>query len=239
VWPLRGSSTLTGRLPAVALVTNFDRSGLTLDELETLLHEFGHALHAILSSTRYAGQAGTNVKLDFVEAPSQMLEEWAYDARVLALFQAVCAACEPVSADLLDRAQRSRSFGKGLQFARQHLYARYDLALHASEAHEPMALWARMEAATPLGHVPGTMFPAAFSHLAGGYGAGYYAYLWSLATAQDLYTAFRADPLDAATGRRYRNKLLAHGGQLEAGVLVTRFLGRAPGNEAFFDWLAR
>ncbi len=238
VWSLQGSSTRTGQRPAAALVTNFDRRGLTLDELETLLHEFGHALHTALSTTRYAGQAGTSVELDFVEAPSQMLEEWVYDARVLALFQDVCAACEPVPADLLARARQSRSFGKGLRFARQHLYASYDLALHAADVAEPMALWARMEAATPLSHEAGTTFPANFSHLAGGYGAGYYAYLWSLATARDLYTAFDADPLDAATGRRYRDTVLAHGGQFEPTILVTRFLGRAPNNNAFFEWLA-
>jgi thimet oligopeptidase len=239
VWSLQGSSTQGGRLPAAALVTNFDRRGLTLDELETLLHEFGHALHTALSNTRYASQSGTSVELDFVEAPSQMLEEWVYDARVMRLFGTVCPACEPVPDDLLERARQSRSFGKGLRFARQHLYASYDLALHSSEAAEPMALWARMEAATPLSHEAGSMFPANFSHLAGGYGAGYYAYLWSLATAQDLYTAFAADPLDASVGRRFRDTVLAHGGQLEPTVLVTRFLGRSPSNEAFFDWLAQ
>ncbi|WP_428423836.1 M3 family metallopeptidase [Methylibium sp.] len=239
VWPLRGSSTWSGQLPTAALVTNFDRQGLTLDELETLLHEFGHALHVTLSHTRYAAQAGTAVKLDFVEAPSQMLEEWVYDAQVLALFQQVCATCEPVPADLLERAVRSRSFAKGLQFARQHLYASYDLALHDKDAPEPMALWARMESATPLGYEPGSLFPAGFSHVAGGYGAGYYAYLWSLAIAQDLRTAFAANPLDAKVGQRYREAVLANGGQAPPAELVARFLGRAPNNAAFFEWLER
>lgn len=238
-WGLRGSASFDGRLPTSALVTNFDREGLTLDELETLLHEFGHALHGALSATRYSSYAGTNVKLDFVEAPSQMLEEWVYDARVLALFGEVCPTCEPVPADLLERAVRSRSFAKGLQFSRQHLFASYDLALHGRDAPEPMATWARMEGATPLAHEKGTMFPAAFSHLAGGYGAGYYAYLWSLATAQDLHTAFALDPLDAQVGRRYRDTVLGNGGQVDPGDLVTRFLGRPAGNEAFFKWLDR
>ncbi|WP_295639114.1 M3 family metallopeptidase [uncultured Methylibium sp.] len=239
VWPMRGSSTLAGRLPTAALVTNFDRNGLTLDELETMLHEFGHALHVTLSATRYSSNAGTSVKLDFVEAPSQMLEEWVYDAKVLALFQEVCKTCEPVPADLLERAIRSRSFAKGLQFSRQHLYASYDLALYSKAAPEPMSTWARMEGATPLGHEKGTMFPAAFAHLAGGYGAGYYAYLWSLATAQDLHTAFAADPLDAKVGRRYRDVVLGNGSQVDANELVGRFLGRAPSNKAFFEWLNR
>lgn len=238
VWSLRGGATRAGRLPTAALVTNFDRRGLTLDDLETLLHEFGHALHVVLSTTRYATLSGTNVKLDFVEAPSQMLEEWVYDPRVLALFAEACPSCEPVPADLLERARRSRSFGKGLNYARQHLYARYDLALHGPDAPEPLALWSGMEGATPLGTVPGTLFPAGFTHLVGGYGAGYYAYLWSLATARDLYTAFAADPLDAATGRRLRAELLARGGGADPAALVARFLGRPPSNAAFFEWLA-
>jgi thimet oligopeptidase len=236
-WPLRGSSTLTGRLPTAALVTNFDRNGLTLDELETLLHEFGHALHQTLSTTRYANNAGTSVKLDFVEAPSQMLEEWVYDARTLALFQQVCAECEPVPADLLERAQRSRSFAKGILEARQHLYASYDLALHTAAAPEPMATWAKLEGATPMGYVKGTMLPAGFAHLVGGYGAGYYAYLWSKATAHDLYTAFAADPLSATVGRRYRETVLSNGGQVDPNELVKRVLGRPQNNEAFFKWL--
>ncbi len=239
VWPLRGAATPAGRLPAAALVTNLDRDGLTLIELETLLHEFGHALHGTLSTTRYAALSGTAVKLDFVEAPSQMLEEWLYEPRVLAMLQEVCPRCEPVPADLVARAVRSRGFGKGLEFARQHLYASYDLALHGPRAVEPLALWQRMQGATPLGYVPGTMFPAGFDHVAGGYGAGYYAYLWSLATAQDLYTAFAADPFDAAAGRRYRDIVLANGGQVEPDELVRRFLGRAPDNAAFFAWLNR
>ena len=239
VWGLRGGARAAGRLPAAALVTNIDRHGLTLLELETLLHEFGHALHAALSTTRYASQSGLNVKLDFVEAPAQMLEEWVYDTRALALFAEVCPACEPVPEVLLAQALRSRGFAKGLQFARQHLYASYDLALHDADAPDPMAAWARLEGTTPLGHEPGSMFPAGFTHLAGGYGAGYYAYLWSLATAQDLYTAFAADPLDAATGRRFRREVLAPGGEVAATALVTRFLGRPPSNAAFFDWLER
>ena len=102
-----------------------------------------------------------------------------------------------------------------------------------------MALWAQMEGATPLGHVDGSRFPAGFSHIATNYGSGYYSYLWSLAVAKDLYTAFAADPLSAEVGRRYRDKVLARGAEAEPGVLVNDFLGRPGGNKAFFDWLAQ
>ena len=237
VWSFRNVSTQAQRLPAAALVVNFDRKGLSIDELETLLHEFGHALHALLSTTRHATQGGTNVVHDFVEAPSQMLEDWVYDAKVLALFTQVCKTCKPVPAALIAKADRARRFGKGILVARQHLYASYDLALTDKDAPEPMAQWARMEGATPLGHVNGTMFPAGFTHLAGGYAAGYYGYLWSLVLAEDLRTAFAADRLDARTGRRYRETVLANGGQVAPDELLKQFLGRPTDSRAFFDAL--
>ena len=244
VWSFRAGSRLAGRSPAAALVVNFDRRGLTLAELETLLHEFGHALHTLLSDTRYAGNAGTRVRRDFVEAPSQMLEDWAYDPAVLALLPQVCPSCTPVPPGLIGQADRARHFAKGLQVARQRLLASYDLAFYAAAPADPLALWTAMEAATPLGHVDGSLFPAGFGHIAGGYAAGYYGYLWSLAVADDLRTAFTTpagapDRLNAATGRRYRQTVLARGGEVEPAELVRRFLGRPTDRRAFFDELDR
>ncbi len=244
VWSFRNVSTLSKRQPAAALVVNFNRAGLTIRELETLLHEFGHALHSLLSTTRYATQGGTNVKLDFVEAPSQMLEEWVYDPKVLALFQQVCASCPPVPEEVLARAVQARDFAKGIYFARQHLYASYDLALYGKDAPSPMSTWSRMEGATPLGHVSGSIFPAAFSHVAGGYAAGYYSYLWSLVLAEDLRTAFTqpdgsADKLNAEVGRRYRAEVLSRGGEVEPAEMMRRFLGRDSNSQAFFKAIKR
>lgn len=239
VWPYRSGSALTGRVPQAALVVNFNRKGLTMDELNTLLHEFGHALHSNLSTTRYTLNSGTSTKHDFSEAPSQMLEDWVFDRRVLKLFQEVCPTCKPVPDELVDQARAAHDFTKGSKTARQHLYASFDLALHGPQAPEPMALWARMEGATPLGYVPGTMFPAGFSHVAGGYGAGYYGYLWSLVVAMDLRTAFAADRLDPAVGKRYRDTVLSQGGQREPELLVKDFLGREMSPKAFFDDLKK
>lgn len=239
VWPLRGSATRLGRAPAAALVVNFDRNGLTLDEVETLLHELGHAVHVNLSSTRYAATAGTSVMHDFVEAPSQMLEDWVYDKQVLKLMQEVCPTCKPVPDAMVAQAQAAKHYGKGGQFGRQHLYASYDLALHQLARPEPLPLWARMEGATPLGHVAGTQFPAGFAHIAGGYGAGYYGYLWSLVVAMDLRTAFAADKLGADMGRRYREQVLGQGAQKPAPELVKDFLGRESNSQAFFDYLKK
>ncbi|MDT9000384.1 M3 family metallopeptidase [Paucibacter sp. APW11] len=237
VWPLRSSATRIGRTPTAALVVNFNRKGLTLDEVETLLHELGHAVHNNLSNTRYALQGGTSVMMDFVEAPSQMLEDWVYDRKVLGLMQEVCADCKPVPDALLDKAIAAREFAKGSKYGRQHLYAGYDLALHGPVVPDPLALWAKMEGDTPLGYVPGTKFPAGFAHIAGGYGSGYYGYLWSLVVAMDLRTAFAADKLDAKVGSAYRNKVLAQGSQKPAPELVRDFLGRDSNARAFFDYL--
>jgi thimet oligopeptidase len=239
VWPLRSSATRIGRTSTAALVVNFDRRGLTLDEMETLLHELGHAVHNNLSSTRYASAGGTRVMQDFVEAPSQMLEDWVYDKRVLKLMAEVCPTCQPVPEALLAKAVAAKDYGKGSRFARQHFFASYDLALHAAAVPDPMALWVRMEEASPLGHVPDTRFPAGFAHLAGGYGAGYYGYLWSLVLAMDLRGEFKADKLSPVVGQRYRSIVLGQGGQKPAPVLVREFLGRDSNSKAFFDDLTR
>ena len=239
VWGLRAGSTRLQRAPQSAFIVNMDRRGLTLDELETLLHELGHALHGNLSATRHATQGGTSVLRDFVEAPSQMLEDWVYDKRVLALFQQVCPSCQPVPGEMIDKALVARDYGKGVQIARQHLYASFDLALTTADAPEPLVTWQGMEGATPLGHVAGTMLPASFEHLSGGYAAGYYGYLWSLVVALDLRTAFAADRLDPAVGMRYRQRVLAQGSQKPPRELVRDFLGRETNAKAFFDDLKR
>ena len=235
VWGLRSASPAQGRPSQAALVVNFDRQGLTLDELETLLHELGHAVHNNLSTARRALQAGTSVKHDFVEAPSQMLEDWIYDPQVVGLFAEVCPRCTPVPPALLAQARRAAQYGKGLRFSRQHLYAAYDLALYGAVPKDPLPLWAQMEGDTPLGHVAGTLFPAGFAHIATHYSAGYYGYLWSLVVAMDLRTAFAADRLDPAVGRRYRDIVLGNGSQRPPQALVKDFLGRDFSAKAFFD----
>jgi thimet oligopeptidase len=243
VWGFRNSASRVSRLPAAAMAGNFNREGLTLDELQTLLHEFGHGLHALLSQTRYASQGGTNVALDFVEAPSQMLEDWVFDAKAMALFKSVCRICTPVPPAMLKRAEQAREFGKGILVSRQHLLASYDLAYYGRtgdvDALNPMFLWARMEGNTPLGYVSDTTFPAGFAHMAGGYASGYYSYLWSFVVAEDLRTAFVANKLDAKLGRRYRNTVLANGAQAAPADLLRQFLGRPTNSEAFFKALRR
>jgi thimet oligopeptidase len=239
VWSFRNSATHSHRLPAAALVVNLNREGLSLREMETLLHEFGHALHSLLSNTRYAGQGGTNTALDFVEAPSQMLEEWVYDPEVLALMKTVCSTCEAVPSELLARAEHSREFGKGIQIARQHLFAIYDLALYGKAPSDPLTLWKKMEGATPLGHEKGSLFPASFGHIAGGYAAGYYGYLWSLVLAEDLRTAFLSQKINPEVASRYRQDILSQGGQVLPKIMMKNFLSREFNSDAFFKSLQK
>jgi thimet oligopeptidase len=237
-FPIRGVSTLVNRTPSTALVTNFNRVGLNHDELETLMHEFGHVLHGVLSKATYNPHAGTNTLIDFVEAPSQMFEEWVRREEALKLFVEVCKQCPKLDSDMIKRLDEARRYGRGIRYARQHLFAEFDMALAGEKAEPALAVWKRLEGATPLGHVEGTMFPAAFSHIAGGYAAGYYGYMWSEVMALDMLSAFKGNMMDAATGARYRETILSNGGQVAPKELVKKFLGREPNSKAFFEELA-
>jgi thimet oligopeptidase len=235
VWPVRNVSRLVGRTPIPVLVTNLNRQGLTQDELETLLHEFGHALHGLMSVADYNAQAGTSVKRDFVEAPSQMFEEWARREEPLKYFAQICGGCPQLSREQIEQLDRARKFGRGIGYSRQWVYAAYDMAL-TYERKDKTALdaWKRIEGATPLGHVEGSIFPAGFGHLVGGYAAGYYGYMWSEVLALDMLSAFGGKLLNQEVGRNYRNLILAQGGQKPPHLLVESFLGRASNSDAFF-----
>jgi thimet oligopeptidase len=232
-FPIRGASRLPGRTPLAALVTNFNREGLNHDELETLMHEFGHVLHGVLSRVDYNPQAGTSVKGDFVEAPSQMFEEWARREQPLALFKAVCAECPQLTHEQIERLEAARRYGQGIRYARQWLYASFDMAL-ATDPQPPLAVWKKLESATPLGFEEGTSFPSSFSHIANQYAAGYYGYMWSEVLALDMLTPFKPDMLDPRVGQRYLDPILSQGGQQEEMAMVRRFLGRNPSSDAFF-----
>lgn len=234
---VRSAAVRRDRRPISVLVTNFTRSGLTAEELETFLHEIGHALHGVLSTTRYAMHSGTSVELDFVEAPSQMFEAWAQRLEPLATIPEVCADCPRVDADLVERLEAAREAGRALFYGRQWLYASYDMRLAGPEPPAPMAAWERLESATPLGHVPGTAFPGTFGHIAGGYAAGYYGYMWSEALAMDMLARFGDELMNPAVGARFRDKVLARGSERPAAAMVRDFLGRPTSTEAFFEEL--
>lgn len=233
-WPVRGASTRVGRKPVSVLVTNLDRTALTLDEVETYFHEFGHVMHGVLSETRFNAHAGTNVQLDFVEAPSQIYEEWARDPKALELLAAHCTGCPKLDAATLERLQASRRFGRGIDYARQHLYAAYDMTLASGGSAKSLDVWKKLEGATPLGFVPGTEFPATFGHIASGYAAGYYAYMWAEVIGLDMLSAWKGSLLDPEVGMRFRKTVLARGGEQPSRELVEQFLGRPYASDAFF-----
>ncbi|HEX8172191.1 MAG TPA: M3 family metallopeptidase [Thermoanaerobaculia bacterium] len=233
-WPVRGVSRRQGRKPVSVLVTNFNRHGLTHDELETLLHEFGHVLHGVLSDTYYIAHAGTSVQRDFVEAPSQMYEEWASRMESLSLLRAHCPSCPEIDASLVDRLKAAKKFGAGIDYGRQLLYASFDMELSSEHPGRAIEVWARMEGATPMGHVEGTEFPGTFEHIASGYAAGYYGYMWAKVIALDLVSAFGSDLMNSEMGRRFRELILSRGSEEPARDLVERFLGRPVASDAFF-----
>jgi thimet oligopeptidase len=237
------------RLPEGVLVCNFPRPTgevpalLEHSDVRTLFHEFGHLLHHLLGGrTRWAGQSGVATEWDFVEAPSQMLEEWVWDPKVLARFARHIETLEPIPADLVLRMRRADEYGKGLMVRQQMFYAATSLELHLREPEglDTTALVAELlERYTPFRHVPGTYFQESFGHL-DGYSAIYYTYMWSLVIAKDLVGPFnRAGLMDEATARRYRDEILAPGGSRPAAELVRGFLGRPHSFDAFALWLDR
>ena len=228
------------QLPEGALLCNFSKGLMEHDHVVTLFHEFGHLVHHVLGGhvgwTRFAGVA---TEWDFVEAPSQMLEEWAWDADVLRTF-ATNAEGEPIPADLVDRMRAADDFGKGLQARQQMFYASVSYWFHTER---PADLSARQvelqERYSPYRFIDGTHFFANFGHL-GGYSSAYYTYMWSLVIAKDLFSAFDPDDLfDITVAGRYRDSILAQGGTKDAADLVADFLGRPYTFDAYAAWLAR
>ena len=237
-FPVRPVSVAAGVTPVSVMVSNFSREGFNQEEVETLFHEFGHIMHGVLSQARYAMEAGTAVRRDFVEAPSMMFQEWPWRPEVTRRFSAICPSCKPIDAQLITRLQAASRFGKGIWFARQNFYARFDMALAGPAPGEAQEVWRTLEAKTPLGTVEGTLPPASFAHLLGGYAAGYYGYMWSMAIGLDMLSAFGQDAMDQSVGARYRHTILARGGEQPPAILVEQFLGRKPDNRAFFSRIA-
>lgn len=235
------------RLPEGVLVCNFPRptaDGPALMEhgdVKTFFHEFGHLLHHVLGGhTRWAGQSGVATEWDFVEAPSQMLEEWVWDPQVLALFARHVDTGAPIPAELVARMKRADEYGKGLMVRQQMFYAATSLELHRREPDglDTTRLVAELqERYTPFRHVEGTYFHESFGHL-DGYSAIYYTYMWSLVIAKDLFGEFqKAGLLAPEPARRYRKAILAAGGTKPAAELVEDFLGRPYAFDAYERWL--
>jgi thimet oligopeptidase len=235
------------RLPEGVLVCNFPRSTpgspalMEHSDVRTFFHEFGHLLHHILGGhPRWAGLSGVRTEWDFVEAPSQMLEEWVWDVETLQTFARHHETGAPIPAEAVKRMKAADELGKGLYVRTQMFYAATSLELHRAD---PKGLDTTRRVAelqeryTPFKYVEGTYFHESFGHLEG-YSALYYTYMWSLVIAKDLFTVFKKEGLlSPAPARRYRKAILEPGGSKEAAELARDFLGRGYDFRAYQEWL--
>ena len=234
-------------LPVAALVCNFpagEDALLEHDDVTTFFHEFGHLLHHLFAGQqRWVGQSGIATEWDFVEAPSQMLEEWSFDKSTLQGF-AVRQDGAVIDDETVAAMRQARALGRGLWVRQQMFYAALSLAYHRLRPDDPMLrntdlLVQQMQAKyAPFAYVPGSHFQLSFGHLEG-YSAMYYTYMWSLSIAKDMLGEFaRAGSLyDLDVARRYRETVLAPGGSDDAAALVHNFLHRDFRFEAFAQWV--
>ena len=231
-------------LPEAVLVCNFPRPTaedpglMEHSDVVTFFHEYGHLLHMIFSgNTRWIGP---NLEWDFVEAPSQMLEEWAWDPAVLQTFARHYKTGEPLPIAVAKRMKAADDFGRGLQVRQQMFYAAMSLQFYARNPKDldtTQLMSLLQDRYTPFKHVPGTYLHESFGHL-DGYSAIYYTYMWSLVIAKDMFTVFKHDgPLSTEAAARYRHDVLEPGGSKPAAVLVSDFLGRPYSFKAYEDWL--
>lgn len=229
------------QLPEGVLVCNFSRGLMEHDEVVTLFHEFGHLVHHVVGGQqqKWSRFSGVATEWDFVEAPSQMLEEWAWDASVLASF-ATNDKGEPIPADLVARMKEADEFGKGFLARTQMFYAAVSVGLHVdrpSDITEYLQQTQRTYSVFP--PLPDSHFHCSFGHL-DGYSSGYYTYMWSLVIAKDMFSAFDERDLFASeVATRYRDRVLGMGGRKDAADLVEDFLGRPYTFDAYAEWLAK
>lgn len=245
---IKGRSVSGVYVPTVsAIVANFNPPTLNTpallshEDVETLFHEFGHIMHQTLTTAPYASLSGTAVAIDFVEAPSQMLENWVWSPEILALLSGHYQHPEEkLPADLLEKMLCARDFNQGYFYTRQLLFGLLDMEYHTTSGHVDITavynrLFAELFGITPM---EGGHWPAGFGHLMGGYDAGYYSYLWSEVYSEDMFTRFQTGGLlNSEIGLQYRQAILEKGNMADAMNLLCLFLGREPSTAAFFKRL--
>lgn len=230
--------------PHVSLVMNFTKPTktkpalLTLGEVETFLHEFGHALHGIFANTRFSALSGTNVYWDFVELPSQLMENFAVEPDFLNTFARHYETGEPLPAELIQRIVDSRNFNVAYACIRQVSFGLLDMAYYTLEKPFDEDLqeferkaWRRAQL---FPDIPGTCMTVQFGHImSGGYSAGYYSYKWAEVLDADAFSVFKQNGIfDTQTAQRFRDEILSRGGTEHPMVLYKRFRGQEPTIEA-------
>ncbi|KDQ62378.1 hypothetical protein JAAARDRAFT_189705 [Jaapia argillacea MUCL 33604] len=249
VWPLLpGYDRADGKrsYPLAAMVANLAKPTaekpalMRHDDVVTFFHEMGHVFHGLLSRTKFSRFHGTSVARDFVEAPSQMLENWCWEPRVLEKMSSHYQKKEPLSKELIEKIIKSRYVNVGLFYLRQLFFGKFDIKVHTDkDATDYTALWNGLRESISL--VKGgkaTPGQATFGHITGGYDAGYYGYMYSLVFAADMYaTVFKKDPLNPKLGQKYAECILRPGGSREETDSLKEFLGRPPNSDAFLNEL--
>ncbi len=230
------------QLPFVAIVANLNKpskdtpSLLKHGEVETLFHEFGHVLHNALTKSKYKAFSGTSVSWDFVEAPSQMLERWAWNPTVLKKISKHYKTGEALPDEIIARMLKAKNFGSGGAYLRQNFFAQYDMTLHTAPK-TPDTTKVYFDLTKKIRALPLTKntYPqAAFGHIMGGYDAGYYGYLWSEVIAEDFFSEFEKNGIfNPQIGLKFRREILEKGGSEDEEKLVENFLGRPAQNGPF------
>ena len=226
--------------PQIIIVMNFTRptetkpSLLTFDEVNTLLHEFGHALHGMFAEEKYASLSGTNVYRDFVELPSQIMENWLTEKVFLDQISVHYETGEKIPQELVRKLIDASNFNTGYLCCRQLSFAMLDMAWHTQTSpfegdivdFEKQA-WAQT---VIVPEVPGTLMSSSFGHIfSGGYSAGYYGYKWAEVLDADAFSVFKkAGIFDKETARSFRENILSKGGTEDPAVLYKRFRGQEP-----------
>ncbi len=214
---------------------------LSHDDLEGLFHELGHALHLSLTRAPYATLSGYNVEWDFVETPSQALEEWVWQPQVLdAISGLYTDPRQKLPADLRTRMIEARDMDAGMSYSRMLMLSSEDMVFHT--AHGPVDVTgisdAMYEEQMGIPPIEGGHEPATIDHFMGGYDAGYYSYLWSKVYALNVYARFERDGLtNTTTGQDYRRWILEPGNMQDGDVLLRGFLGKEPGMDVFYERL--
>ena len=230
--------------PHISLVMNFSRpvgdkpALLTFDELTTFLHEFGHSLHGMLAKGKYASLSGTNVKRDFVEMPSQLMENWAYEKEFLDGFAVHYQTGEKIPQQIIDNIRASQNFNTGYACLRQLSFGYLDMAWHmqTEEFKGDVAAFERKawSKAIVLPEVDGTCMSVEFSHIFdGGYAAGYYGYKWAEVLDADVFSVFKEKGIfNRQLAEKFRREVLEKGGSEHPMALYKKFMGRKPKTDA-------
>ena len=231
--------------PVAAMMANFPKatadapSLLPHDEVQTFFHEFGHIVFGLLTKARYS--SNTSVPRDFVEAPSQMLENFVWEREVLDQISGHWKdPSKKIPENLYQKMLKARGFNKGLHYLGQASYAMGDMLLHMAVPVNTTILFNQiMEIVGLIPVQPGAHPEAGFGHIMGGYQSGYYGYLWSEVFADDIFTRFKKEGvLNPAVGMDYRKEIIEPGGARPAEESLRKFLGREPNSKAFKDKLS-